>query len=69
MFGVYDFLPSNFIVKLLASTICKTPAAFVCDDVLFLIAGFDIQHFNKVINRSGAITHYDLPNTDRNCTG
>ena len=48
MFGIHNFLPNNMIMRLLARTICKTPVKIVCDDIFFLIAGFDTENFNQV---------------------
>lgn len=46
--GVKDFAPSNAVVKYLSEYVCDTEAKFLCEDILFLICGTDIQQLNSV---------------------
>ena len=47
--GVRDFLPSDAFTRFIASEVCPLPAIDrVCENVLFLIVGFDEQHLNMV---------------------
>ncbi|XP_068748610.1 gastric triacylglycerol lipase-like [Montipora capricornis] len=48
LFGVRDFLPSDFIIHLLAEYVCseKDFDSF-CSDILFVIAGFDKKQLNE----------------------
>ncbi|XP_031565908.1 gastric triacylglycerol lipase-like [Actinia tenebrosa] len=47
-FGIYDFLPNNEIMKILADLFCgpKDTREF-CSDVIFLLDGFDEKQLNK----------------------
>jgi len=47
IFGVYDFLPNSAIMKFLASTFCHSSIKIVCEDIIFLIAGFDTHQMNE----------------------
>ena len=48
--GVREFLPSDAFTRFIASEVCPLPAIDrVCENVLFLIVGFDEQHLNMVI--------------------
>ncbi|XP_020909772.1 gastric triacylglycerol lipase [Exaiptasia diaphana] len=48
LFGVREFLPSNFVVKWFAQIFCKAPVLeMVCSDFLFLIAGNDQKQLNE----------------------
>lgn len=47
LFGVYDFLPSNWFIKLLADTMCKFHVVReLCEDAVLLITGIDTSEFN-----------------------
>lgn len=47
IFGRKDFLPSDLIIKVLGDTVCKEPVTrWICDDILFLLGGYDISNFN-----------------------
>lgn len=48
--GVREFLPSDAFTRFIASEVCPVPAIDrVCENVLFLIVGFDEQHLNMVV--------------------
>ena len=44
--GVRDFMPSSKMVKWLAENICPADAT-ACDNILFLMSGYDISNLNK----------------------
>ena len=46
--GVHEFLPANWLVKFLGQTVCDTFTRIVCEDILFILAGFDRQQLNAV---------------------
>lgn len=50
LFGNTEFLPSNKLFHLLAPEICQENSLFLpmCSNILFLIGGWDSQHFNYV---------------------
>lgn len=50
LFGNTEFLPSNKLFHLLAPEICQENSLFLpmCSNILFLIGGWDSQHFNNV---------------------
>ena len=49
LLGVRDFLPNNKLIRFLGSTVCETFGLRVlCEDVLFILAGFDRQQLNEV---------------------
>ena len=43
-----DFLPNNELVNFLASTVCDEATRFLCADILFVLAGFDLKQLNEV---------------------
>ena len=45
-FGVRDFMPSTSLVKWMARKICPEDSQ-ACDNILFLISGYDISNLNK----------------------
>ncbi|XP_023224008.1 uncharacterized protein LOC111625178 [Centruroides sculpturatus] len=48
LFGFYEFLPNDLIMKLLARFICgNRELQFLCENVAFLISGFDPSELNK----------------------
>ncbi|KAK3701521.1 hypothetical protein QZH41_007892 [Actinostola sp. cb2023] len=48
VFGVHEFLPSDFFMKWFAQKFCVEPGLeVVCSNVLFLIAGNDKKHLNE----------------------
>ncbi|XP_046584376.1 lysosomal acid lipase/cholesteryl ester hydrolase-like [Haliotis rubra] len=48
LFKHRDFLPHNEILQLLADTVCVDDyTRFLCSNVLFLIAGYDVSNLNK----------------------
>lgn len=50
VFGVHDFLPSDFIIRLLAQYVCSEEEfELFCSDIIFVIAGFDKKQLNEVI--------------------
>ncbi|KAJ8315080.1 hypothetical protein KUTeg_007230, partial [Tegillarca granosa] len=49
IFGRKDFLPSDLIIKVLGDTVCKEPVTrWICDDILFLLGGYDINTFTCI---------------------
>ena len=49
MFGVRDFLPSNEITKWLAKNVCTEDIpALLCENILFLLGGYDVEQMNTV---------------------
>lgn len=48
IFGIRDFLPSNFIIRWLAKYVCsdKDLETF-CSDIIFIICGFDKKQLNE----------------------
>ena len=49
IFGVRDFLPSNDILKWMATYVCEpTDLRVFCSSVIFLICGFDVPQLNMV---------------------
>ena len=47
--GIKDFIPSDWIIKWLADTLCDFKITrFVCSDVIFLLAGPDTSNLNEV---------------------
>lgn len=50
--GVHEFLPSNDMMEMGGKFLCKDGSIFqeVCANVLFLIAGYDSEQLNRVIN-------------------
>ncbi|XP_067128716.1 gastric triacylglycerol lipase-like [Centruroides vittatus] len=48
LFGFYEFLPNDLIIKLLAHIICgNQELQFLCENVAFLISGFNPSQLNK----------------------
>ncbi|XP_067129270.1 uncharacterized protein [Centruroides vittatus] len=48
LFGFYEFLPNDLIMKLLARFVCgNRELQFLCENVAFLISGFDPSELNK----------------------
>ena len=49
IFGIRDFLPSDFIIRWLAKYVCsdKDLETF-CSDIIFIICGFDKKQLNEV---------------------
>ena len=48
LLGVRDFVPNNWVMKLLADVLCAAHITEnVCADVIFLLAGFDTSNLNK----------------------
>jgi hypothetical protein len=45
LFGEMDFLPENWVLQLLAKTLCKE-VSFLCEDVVFLLCGTDVANLN-----------------------
>ena len=50
-FGDGEFLPSSTFVKYLAQHFCDTSLDAVCENILFLIAGYDKAGMNEVSSR------------------
>ncbi len=48
LLGVKEFMPSDYLVKLLGSTFCKTFTKEICSDIIFLFCGFDQKQLNEV---------------------
>jgi hypothetical protein len=44
--GFKEFLPSNNFIHLMAGTLCKE-VPFACEDVIFLLCGWDISNLNS----------------------
>lgn len=48
VFGIHDFLPSDFIIRLLAQYVCsEEDFELFCSDIIFVIAGFDKKQLNE----------------------
>ncbi|CAN7988476.1 unnamed protein product [Ixodes hexagonus] len=46
-FGEYDFLPSNWFIRLLAKTMCRyTISREICENAIFIICGNEIKEMN-----------------------
>lgn len=46
--GIKDFAPSNWLMKILAETLCEAKLTdHVCSDIIFLLAGFDTKNLNE----------------------
>eukprot|EP00794_Sanderia_malayensis_P012754 gene12754-14061_t len=46
--GIHDFAPSDWLIKLLAETVCEGKFIDkVCADIIFLICGFDTANLNE----------------------
>lgn len=49
LLGIHEFLPSGKFIRLLADTVCSQEVSrYLCENVVFLIAGFDYQQLNVV---------------------
>ena len=49
LIGVHEFLPSSKLIKFLASTVCEEKLTKgLCENILFVIAGPDMQNLNAV---------------------
>ena len=49
IFGIRDFLPSDFIIHWLAKYVCSLEdLETFCSDIIFVIAGFDKKQLNEV---------------------
>lgn len=44
--GVHEFLPDSYLIKLLGKTVCDADTRIFCEDILFIICGFDKQQLN-----------------------
>lgn len=46
-FGEYDFLPSNWFIRLLAKTMCRYAISReICENAIFIICGTDLKEMN-----------------------
>ena len=48
LFGVKDFLPSDWIVRETSEILCYEFPDLVCENILFVIAGADKSQLNEV---------------------
>ena len=49
IFGIRDFLPSNFFIRWFAKDVCsEEEAATYCADFIFILCGFDKKQLNEV---------------------
>lgn len=50
MLGVYEFLPNLDLFKLIGQQLCRDTSPFIaiCENVLFLIVGFNERNLNAV---------------------
>lgn len=48
--GVYEFMPNSYILGLLGQAVCRDEALtqILCSNVLFLIAGYNVDQMNTV---------------------
>jgi hypothetical protein len=63
MFGVYEFLPNNRLMRLLAETLCSHKISrYLCENIVFLISGFDYKQLNVVSTGSCCVAHIHTHN-------
>lgn len=48
LFGVKEFLPSDWFTKWLATDVCSPTSEIFCSSILFIICGFDVNNLNEV---------------------
>lgn len=46
LFGVKEFLPSDWFTKWLATDLCSPSSEIFCSSILFVICGFDVNNLN-----------------------
>lgn len=51
MLGQYEFLPSTKFLQLIGQAMCNEESGFkeICNNILFLIAGYDKPQLNQVM--------------------
>ncbi|XP_003381272.1 gastric triacylglycerol lipase [Trichinella spiralis] len=47
LFGGYEFLPSTKVLQIIGGNLCKGRTAFLCENIILLIAGYDYKHINS----------------------
>ncbi|PIK57460.1 putative gastric triacylglycerol lipase [Apostichopus japonicus] len=47
LFGVKEFLPSDWFTKWLATDVCSPTSEIFCSSILFIICGFDVNNLNE----------------------
>merc|ERR550519_1146013 len=48
--GMGEFLPSNWLMDLIADFVCgDTPLELICENVVFLLTGYDESQMNKTM--------------------
>jgi len=48
--GMGEFLPSNWFMDMIAEYTCgDSPAEFICENIIFLLAGYDKEQMNKTM--------------------
>lgn len=50
LLGVDEFLPSSGFMQWLGGGLCDQPTAFLCENALWLMAGYDSKNMNSVIH-------------------
>ena len=48
IFGIHEFLPDLEIIKFLGRTVCDSETRIFCEDILFILCGFDRAQLNAV---------------------
>ena len=47
LLGIYDFAPSNWLIRELAALVCPLDQAVICRDFIFLLCGWDLKNLNE----------------------
>ncbi|KRY58117.1 Gastric triacylglycerol lipase [Trichinella britovi] len=47
LFGGYEFLPSTKVLQIIGGNLCKGRTAFLCENIILFIAGYDYKHINS----------------------
>ena len=56
LFGKYDFLPNKELFTLFAQDSCRRKTIdLICENILFLLGGYDSAQLNMVSTKSGFI--------------
>ena len=63
LLGIKDFAPSNWLVKLLADTICYNHVTeSICSNIMFLMCGYDTSNLNDVRYSHSTSSYFMLRN-------
>ena len=59
LFGIHQFMPQSPLYKLLGVTVCADPVTRVlCENILFLFAGYDSVQLNAVGKHTVTVLKY-----------